>query len=234
MSKKIEDPGPPDPLAPSAQESSAPRAEHPVEEWLSWTERLRALAQNGSAYTVDPYDRERYQELNDLAQKMQAAALGVAPSLIADRFELHGGYPTPKVEVRAGVLDGDRILLVQEESDRRWALPGGWADQQVSPAGNAEKEVAEETGLTVTAVKLVAVRDHRADTYRPKRLEHVFRLLFLCERQSGELQTSLETVNVDYFPVTALPPLSVGRTAQLDIELLLQHSQNRGLPAWFD
>lgn len=227
MSKELEDAG-------STPDRAHQRSETAAEQWLRWTERLRALAQNGAAYTLDPYDQERYAELNDLALQMQAAALGVAPSAVADRFELHGGYPTPKIEVRAGVLDGDRVLLVQEESDRRWALPGGWADQQVSPAGNAEKEVAEETGLTVTAVKLVAVRDHRADTYRPKRLEHVFRLLFLCERQSGELQTSLETVNVDYFPVAALPPLSAGRTAPLDIELLVKHSQNPGLPAWFD
>ena len=114
------------------------------ERWVFWTERLRAIAQTGFAYALNPYDQERYTELDALAQEMQAAVLDTAPAAIRGRFELDGGYPTPKVEVRAGVFEGDRILLVREASDGRWALPGGWADQRVSPAGNVVKEVREK------------------------------------------------------------------------------------------
>ena len=202
--------------------------------WLAWTERLRAIAETGRAYSVDPFGQERYAELHEIARAMQAALLEQPPASLAGRFDLDGGYPTPKVEVRSGVLEAGRILLVREATDGRWALPGGWADQQETPAGNAVKEVQEETGLTVRAVKLVALYDHRANTYRPPRLEHVFRMLFLCERVSGELSTSLETTAVDWFPVTALPELSPGRTTPGDVERLQAHYLDPGLPTWFD
>lgn len=203
-------------------------------DWLLWTERLRAIAETGRAYSVDPYGQERYAEMHAIVQQMQAALLQQVPASLAGRFDLDGGYPTPKVEVRSGVLEAGRVLLVREATDGRWALPGGWADQQVSPAGNAVKEVQEETGLRVRAVKLVAVCDHRANTYRPPKLEHVFRLLFLCERQGGELKTSLETTAVDWFPLTDLPTLSLGRTSPTDIDRLQAHYQDPGLPTWFD
>ena len=209
-------------------------AEQPLPDWLLWTERLRAIAQTGRAYSIDPYDRERYDELNSIVLQMQAALLEEPLVRVGKRFDLDGGYPTPKVEVRAGVFHQDRLLLVREASDGRWALPGGWADQQISPAGNAEKEVREETGLTVRTIKVVAVRNHRTDTYRPPRLEHVFRLLFLCEWTGGELTTSLETSAVEWFSLDALPELSPGRTSALDLALLRDHRQQPALPTWFD
>ncbi|MEM1435254.1 MAG: NUDIX hydrolase [Pseudomonadota bacterium] len=205
-----------------------------AEQWLLWTERLRAIAQTGRAYSIDPYDRERYVELDAMAQQMQAALLQTTPGSLGGRFELDGGYPTPKVEVRAGVFEGERILLVREESDGRWALPGGWADQQISPAGNAEKEVREETGLIVEAVRLVALLDHSGHTYRPQRLEHVYRLLFLCERRGGELSTSLETTDARFFALDDLPELSLNRTAPRELELLRTHAADPERRSWFD
>jgi hypothetical protein len=67
------------------------------------------------------------------------------------------GYPTPKVDVRAGVFRKDgNVLLVREESDGRWALPGGWADEhdgRRSPAAQYSKNRD-----LATAIKLAAVR----------------------------------------------------------------------------
>ena len=54
----------------------------------------------------------------------------------------------------------DRIQgTVQEKSDGRWALPGGWADAGFSPSEIAEKETLEEAGLVVRASKLIKVVD---------------------------------------------------------------------------
>lgn len=37
-------------------------------------------------------------------------------------------YPTPRIDVRGVVIEGDHILLVKEGITGRWTLPGGFAD----------------------------------------------------------------------------------------------------------
>lgn len=196
--------------------------------------RVRAIAQTGLAYTEDVFCRERYQELFALAQALEADATGVPLAVLDQAFDPDVGYPTPKVEVRGAVFSDDRILLVRERTDSRWALPGGWCDQQVSPAGNVVKEVLEETGLVVSASKLACLRDHPVQTYRPRRLEHVYKLLFLCEFVSGELSTSVETTESAYFAVDDLPELSLGRTQPEDILMLARHRLDPRLSTEFD
>src|SRR3546814_19708381 len=57
------------------------------------------------------------------------------------------GYATPKVDVRGALVEEDMILLVREECDGLWTLPGGFADVGLSPARNIEKEMRKEAGL---------------------------------------------------------------------------------------
>ena len=102
-------------------------------DWLADVKRLRAIAQTGLAYAKDPYDLERYQELQGLAERLLAALVDVPPERIRDLYLPERGYPTPKVDVRAGVFRDDEVLLVQERSDGRWSLPGGWADEHEPP-----------------------------------------------------------------------------------------------------
>ena len=118
-----------EPAAPSGPTTMNDSETEMLPQWLAWTERLRAIVQTGRAYSVDPFEQERYVELHELVQQMQAALLLAEPATMAGRFELDGGYPTPKIEVRSGVISDGRILLVREAPDGRWALPGGWADQ---------------------------------------------------------------------------------------------------------
>ena len=76
-------------------------------------------------------------------------------------------YPTPQVDVRGFILnENDDILLVQEKSDKKWALPGGWADIGLSPSENVIKEVKEESGLEVEVIKLLAVYDKKCHPHR--------------------------------------------------------------------
>ena len=93
-------------------------------EWLAWAKRLRAIAQTGREYSRDGYDLERYDELRDISEAMLARLMDEEPGRIAELFLPEKGYPTPKVDLRAGVFDGDRVLLVRETSDGRWSLPG--------------------------------------------------------------------------------------------------------------
>jgi ADP-ribose pyrophosphatase YjhB (NUDIX family) len=202
---------------------------------LQSARRLRAIAQTGLAYTKDPYDRQRFDEVAAIAAELLARLTG-EPIPRIDAMYLHEkGYPTPKVDVRAGVFREDgHILLVREASDGRWALPGGWADEQETPRQACEREVLEESGHVVRALKLAALKDRTVHPYAPARLEHVYKLLFVCEWQSRVAHVAGETTAAAFFARDALPELSQGRTLAGDIELLWRHRCQPALPCYFD
>ena len=203
--------------------------------WLDRARRLRAIAQIGQTYTTDRYDRERFDELAAMEQRMLADLIDAPLEAIAGIYLPERGYATPKVDVRAGVFDADgRVLLVQEASDGCWALPGGWADEQESPKLACEREVFEESGYQVRAIKLAAIKDRSLHPYTPARLEHVYKLFFVCELLGGSEAVSIETTAAAFFPMDALPPLSLGRTLADDVRLLWTHRSDTMLPTYFD
>ena len=206
----------------------------PGDAWLEWARRLRAIAQTGLAYSQDGYDVERFEEVSRIAERMLAILTDHPPWRIRDIYLPERGYPTPKVDVRAGVFRGGEVLLVREASDGRWSLPGGWADEHESPRQSIEREVQEESGYHVRAVKLAAIKDRSLHPYQPPRLERIYKLFFVCDLEGGAPAASLETTAARFFPLTALPELSPGRTLVADIEALAEHDRERSLPATFD
>src|SRR5918998_1622856 len=76
--------------------------------------------------------------------------------------------------------DDVAILLVKEPEDGSWSLPGGWADVGESAAEAAVREVREESGYTVRAVRLLSAYDRDRHPHPPIPY-HVYKLVFLCE-----------------------------------------------------
>ncbi|HEY8943370.1 MAG TPA: NUDIX hydrolase [Polyangiaceae bacterium] len=186
--------------------------------WLDALQRVRAIAQTGLTYGRDEYDLERYRELTAIAEHALAELLRVSPELVAERYVLEKGYPTPKVDVRTAVFSEDRVLLVRESADNLWTMPGGWADETDSPRQAAEREVEEESGYRVKVTRLISLKDRRAHDYQPKMLGGCYKIFFLADLLGGSPATSLETSAVDFFALDRLPPLSVGRTLREDVE----------------
>ena len=202
---------------------------------LQWARKVQAIAQNGLQFTQDSFDRERYEQLQELVSTILTAETGVTPGQLQGLWLGDEGYATPKVDVRGGVFDRDKVLLVRERSDGKWTLPGGWVDVGDSPAFAVEREIREESGYLAKAIKLAALLDRNNPAHgHPPSILHIYKLFFICERTGGTATLSNETDGVDFFPVTALPPLSTGRATQAQIERLYQHQLNRGLPTDFD
>ena len=149
-------------------------------DWLWWVKRLQAIAQDGLTYATNDYDAGRYEQLREIAAEILAVhSTGVLED--ARRLlELEAGPATPKVDVRAAVFDGDKILLVKESDDGGWSLPGGWADVGESPTEAAVREVREESGYRVRAVRLLSAYDRDRHDHPPIPY-HVYKLVFLCE-----------------------------------------------------
>jgi ADP-ribose pyrophosphatase YjhB (NUDIX family) len=202
-------------------------------QWLEWTRQLQAIAQAGLTYAHDPFDVERYQAVRTLAAEITAAHTGIAPERVLDLFAGEFGHPTPKVDVRGAVFDGDTILLVKERVDGGWTMPGGWADVNESPAEAVVREVFEESGYETRAVRLLALYDRRKHEHPPHPW-HIYKVFFQCERLGGAPATSLETDGVAFFHKDEIPPLSVGRVTAVQIARFFEHFCNPSWPADFD
>jgi ADP-ribose pyrophosphatase YjhB (NUDIX family) len=196
---------------------------------LTQARRLLAIAQTGLHYTEGAFDRERYQELQSIAQAQLADLADLDTAELAQLFVREEGYANPKIDVRCAVFDdAGRVLLVREAADGRWSLPGGWADIGASPAENAIREVREESGYSVTIERLLAVWDMPRHEHPPS-VFHIWKLVFLgVVVASGDI-SGVETDAVDFFSIDALPPLSQGRILPAQIRRLYELRCNGGM-----
>lgn len=126
------------------------------------------------------------------------------------------GRPVPKEPqiIRPGtsavVLDDeDEVLLELRADSKLWGLPGGQMDVGESVEETVVREVLEETGLTVRVKQLIGVysdpRQYAIACYPGGDVVHAVVMSFECERVSGELQPSVESLDLDYFPTHDLP-----------------------------
>lgn len=182
---------------------------------LEISRELAALAQAGIAYSKDAFDIDRFHRIRELAGEI----LSADPATAGFEWPAETGYPTPKVDTRGAIFDdADRILLIREVSSGLWTLPGGWADVNASPRENVERECLEETGFIVKATRLCSVIDRDRAGYPPNP-HTIYKMFFLCTIISGQATTSMESSEVEFFPVDALPldELDTARARHEDI-----------------
>ncbi|WP_286232743.1 NUDIX hydrolase [Thalassotalea sediminis] len=197
-----------------------------MNQWVSWVKRLQAISQTGKAYSKDKFDIERFDELASISHQMLAQLADTPVPKAENLFIPETGYPTPKVDLRAGVIKNNKILLVRERQDNRWTLPGGWADVCETPSQGIVREVYEESGFNVTNPTLVAIKDRDIHPYVPKYPQHIYKLFFLCTFESGQPLTNIEISEIDFFERDNLPELSESRVLRDDIELMFRCHEN--------
>jgi ADP-ribose pyrophosphatase YjhB (NUDIX family) len=203
------------------------------QKWLEWAKEMQSIAQAGLTYSRDVYDLERFEQLRNLSIEIIASHTDLDIKVIKNLFANDTGYQTPKVDIRAVVFKENKILMVKENTDGGWSLPGGWGDVGFTPAEVAVKEVSEEAGFEVKAVKLIGVLDKKCHPHPPS-LHHVYKIFILCEIVGGEAKKGIETSEVDFFSEENLPPLSIARNTKSQIELAFKYLYNPDEPAYFD
>jgi ADP-ribose pyrophosphatase YjhB (NUDIX family) len=198
--------------------------------------KVAALAQNGLTYSEGAYDLDRYRQLSDLAAGLLAAITDRPSADLALELGRDSGYATPKVDVRGVLFDpAERVLLMQERSDGLWSLPGGWADPLDSPSAAVVREIREETGYGAEAIKLAACWDRDIQGHQPPLAVHAYKLFFIC-RATGEVgpPDALETLDVGWFDVDDLPPLSTSRVTEAQLLRMREHRREPDRPTDFD
>ncbi len=197
-------------------------------ELLRWSEALAGIARTGLGFTESSYERERYEEILDVASDIKAAVSEDAVAAADHRREWMkivgsgvAGYVTPKVAVGAVVGDdAGRLLLIQRSDSGVWLYPTGWADTGYSPAEVAVKEVYEETGIQCEVVQPLAILDGLRLGF--SRLP-LYSLVFHCRAVGGELAAHpQECLDVGWFDRETLPsPLaSVDRWVDLAFDAI--------------
>ena len=203
-----------------------------VPPWLEWARELQAMSQTGLHYANDAYDRQRYERLAEIAAAITAQHTTLTAAELLDNFAAQPGYATAKIDVRGAVVRDGKILLVQERSDGRWALPGGWADIGEVPSQMVAREVWEESGFAVAVRKVIGVFD--ANRKPPLQFHYAYKIVFLCEIVGGAARTSEETSAVEFFDFSEPPPLSPFRTDPRHLDEIQAHLADLTRPAAFD
>ncbi len=185
--------------------------------WLDWAIELQALAQAGLFYSKDIYDIERFQRIREIAADMLVSPSGLPADRVKDLFCGETGYQTPKLDTRGAVFREGKILLVQEKNGL-WSLPGGWVDVDLSVGENTVKEVKEEAGLDVACRSIIAVQDrkkHNPEIYA----YNICKVFVLCDLLGGEFRENSETIAIGWFSMDDLPPLSENKTTKEQIRM---------------
>jgi ADP-ribose pyrophosphatase YjhB (NUDIX family) len=177
---------------------------------IRWSEALAGVARTGLGFTQNLYERERFEEVLQIAADIRAASAHEldASALLTEWMRIVGdgvaGYVTPKIAVGAVVSnEAGEILLIQRSDSGVWLYPTGWADIGYSPAEVAVKEVREETGIDCEIRGVLGVLDgmRRGFTKVP-----LYSVVFHGVATGGELAGHpLETRDVGFFRRDALP-----------------------------
>ena len=202
------------------------------EKWLDWAIELQSLAQAGLTYGKDPFDLERYERIRGISAEMLSYKTEIPVEKVRDLFCNETGYQTPKLDTRAAIFEQGKILLVQE-MDGRWSLPGGWVDVNVSVGENAVKEVYEEAGLVVTADRLIAVQDRNRHNL-PAYAYGVCKVFVLCSVKGGKFRRNIETTGYDWFTENAMPQLAKEKNTEQQVHMCFQAYRDKAWSVQFD
>lgn len=122
-----------------------------------------------------------------------------------DLSKVHAIRPS----VSAVIFDGPANLLLMRRSDNgEWGIPGGSVEIGESVEKAILREVREETGLSVVVARLIGVYSDpqfQVVAYPDGRVMHYVNICFQCDIVGGALAVSPETLELGFFPVTALP-----------------------------
>ena len=193
-------------------------------DFAKYLQRMIALTDTGLTFTKDPFDRERYEDLRSLLSEMLNQASDLDAEEVAEVLKPTSAYATPLMDVRAWMVEDEKICLVRGQGENDWALPGGFGEVGYSPIENILKEIEEETGFEAKVERLLAVFDTNRFQLQSKQYA---KFVFECKLLDGQFQKNQEIADLQFFAIDQLPALSEKRITKEQIELLWQIYQGQ-------
>jgi len=201
--------------------------------WLQWATEIQSIAQAGLTFSENHYDRDRYEQLRNLAVEIMNDYTGISQAKLKDLFAGETGYQTPKVDIRAAVFNTDKILMVREKIDGRWSLPGGWADVNTTVSESATRECLEEAGAVVVPERIVAIQtaDRQHDFTYPYT---IYKIFIQCKLINWSFKENTETFGSGFFDLNSLPELSAERNTLKQIRMCFDAKEKVVFETLFD
>ena len=193
-------------------------------DFVKYLQRMIAITDTGLTFTKDPFDRERYEDLRSLLSEMLNQGLDIDSEEVAEVMKPTSAYATPLMDVRAWIVEDEKICLVRGQGENDWALPGGFGEVGYSPTENILKEIEEETGFEAKVERLLAVFDTNRFQLQSKQYA---KFVFECKLLDGQFQENQEIADLQFFAIDQLPTLSEKRITKEQIELLWQVYQGQ-------
>ena len=188
-------------------------------DFAKYFQRMIALTDTGLTFTKDPFDRERYEDLRSLLSEMLNQVSDLDADEVAELLKPTSAYATPLMDVRAWIVEDEKICLVRGQGENDWALPGGFGEVGYSPTENILKEIEEETGFKAKVERLLAVFDTNRFQLQSKQYA---KFVFECKLLDGQFQENQEIAELQFFAIDQLPVLSEKRITKEQIEILWQ------------
>lgn len=193
-------------------------------DFVKYLQRMIALTDTGLTFTKDPFDRERYEDLRSLLSEMLNQVSDLDADEVAELLKPTSAYATPLMDVRAWIVEDEKICLVRGQGENDWALPGGFGEVGYSPTENILKEIEEETGFKAKVGRLLAVFDTNRFQLQSKQYA---KFVFECKLLDGQFQENQEIADLQFFAIDQLPNLSEKRITKEQIEILWQVYQGQ-------
>ncbi|CKB00227.1 NUDIX hydrolase N-terminal domain-containing protein [Streptococcus pseudopneumoniae] len=193
-------------------------------DFVKYLQRMIALTDTGLTFTKDPFDRERYEDLRSMLSEMLNQASDLDADEVAELLKPTSAYATPLMDVRAWIIEDEKICLVRGQGENDWALPGGFGEVGYSPTENILKEIEEETGFEAKVERLLAVFDTNRFQLQSKQYA---KFVFECKLLDGQFQENQEIADLQFFAIDQLPNLSEKRITKEQIEILWQVYQGQ-------
>lgn len=194
------------------------------EQWVDWAIKLQAIAQSGLYYTKNIYEKERYEQIREIACEILETHSCINIEEIEEYFTKDTGYKTPKMDSRAVCFKGNKILLVQEKNGM-WSIPGGWVDIDQTLSSNLIKEAKEEAGADVVPQFVIALHDWKSHvSVKFKHLPfQICKIFVMCKLKDINFKMNSETLQANFFDFDHLPQnIALGKNTVEQIKLCFE------------
>lgn len=176
-------------------------------ELVALADEIAVHAKNGTFWSKDRYDMERFAHILALATAIIGSAITLEPETVARGYSDDPGTITSKVGASVAAFDEtSRLLLIQRADNARWAMPGGIVEYGETLACAATREAFEESGIDVKIYALLGIYDARRHGFQT--IYHWQHVTFLADVVGGTPGPSDETLDARFFTqkgIAALP-----------------------------
>jgi len=132
-------------------------------------------------------------------------------------MQKHNPHSAPKAAVGAVVIEKGRVLLVKRKylpQKGKWAIPGGAVNLGESLQAAAEREIREETGLTIEVKEPIHTFDLIERNSRGKILFHYVIVDLLAEYVSGDIHPADDVSDARWFEPDEIEGLDISENTK--------------------